>query len=314
MGIEKRIRFSKARVSGQVAIRMRCCIANLRFPARFLNISLIAVGLPTSLFAQASSTGNINADALVREVIHNEIQAELQDQSLWCFREEQQEDGKPRRTLDVCESSDGDVERLVAINGKPLDPAQQRSEDQRIQALLGRPSQIRANQKKQREDAEQERNMLRPFPEAFHFRCQSVSGSLVTLRFEPNPGFRPASRTAFVFHHMEGSMTVDARQKRIVEINGRLTSEVKFAGGLLGHLDKDGTFFVQQGEVAPGHWDLKALSVQMSGKAVFFKTIAVLEKKEISGYRPLAQGTTLQQAVAQLQNDSVLRSASTAGK
>jgi hypothetical protein len=293
---------------------MRCLIANLRFLARLLNISFVAAGLPASLLSQASSNASLNADSLVREVIHNEIQAQLHDPSLWCFREEQQEDGKPSKTLDVCESSDGDVERLLAINGKPLDLAQQRSEDQRIQALLGRPDQIRANQKKQREDAEQERNMLKPFPDAFHFHCQSVSGDLVTLQFEPNAGFRPASRTAFVFHHMEGSMTVDARQKRIVEINGRLTSEVKFAGGLLGHLDKNGTFFVQQEEVAPGHWDLKSLRVHMNGKALFFKTIAVLEKKDISGYRPLTQGTTLQQAVAKLQNDSVLRTASNAGK
>ena len=109
-------------------------------------------------------------------------------------------------------------------------------------------------------------------------------------------------------------MVVDARQKRIIEINGKLTSEVKFLGGLLGHLDKDGTFFVQQEEVAGGHWDLKSLRVHMNGKALFFKTIAVAEEKEISGYRPLPQGTTLQQAAAKLQRDSSVSSASTAGK
>jgi hypothetical protein len=214
----------------------------------------------------------------------------------------------------VCESKDGNIERLIAVNGKPLDASQQRAEDQRIQKLLGRPDQIRANQKKQREDGEQERNMLRPFPEAFHFHCQQVNGNLVTLQFTPNPNFRPASRTAFVFHHMEGRMIVDARQKRIVEINGQLTSEVKFLGGFLGHLDKDGTFFVRQGEVAPGHWDLETLNVNMNGKALFFKTISVLEKKSITDYRPLPQNTTLQQAAAKLQADFPVRTVSTAGK
>jgi len=262
----------------------------------------------------SNNTANINADALIRDVIHNEIQAQIHDNSLWCFREEHQEDGKPPKTLDVCESKEGDIERVVAVNGKPLDPAQQAAEDQRIQRLLSHPDQIRANQKKQREDGEQERNMLKPFPEAFHFHCEGVDGNRVTLRFQPNPSFRPASRTAQVFHHMEGSMVVDARQKRIIEINGKLTSEVKFAGGLLGHLDKNGTFFVRQEQVAPDHWDLKSLSVHMNGKALFFKTISVVEKKEISDYRPLPQGTTLRQAAAKLQSDFALRTASASGK
>lgn len=269
--------------------------------------------LPAPLLHE-DSTNNLDANTLVSQVIRTEIQSQLHDNSLWCFHEEQQEDGKPARTLEVCESKDGNIERLIAVNGRPLDTAQQRAEDQRIHKLLSRPDQIRANQKKQSEDGEQERSMLTPFPEAFRFQCERVNGSLVTLLFKPNPNFRPASRTALVFHHMEGRMTVDARQKRIVEINGRLTSEVKFAGGLLGHLDKNGTFFVRQEEVAPGHWDLKTLNVQMNGRALFFKTIAVLEKKSITDYRPLPQNTTLQQAAAKLQTDSALRTAATAGQ
>src|ERR1700757_2553814 len=108
---------------------MRWAIGQIRSLGRLLNISLIAAGLPASLFSQASPPASIKADALVRDVIHNEIQAQLNDNSLWCFREEHQEDDKPSKTLDVCESKDGDIERVVAINGKPLDPAHQRSED-----------------------------------------------------------------------------------------------------------------------------------------------------------------------------------------
>lgn len=293
----------------------------MQFPKRWptaCSVAILALAFPAFLLPAPSrhenSPNQIDAHALVSQVIRTEIQAQLHDNSLWCFREEQQEDGKLVKTLQVCESKEGNIERLVAVNGKPLDSAQQRAEDQRIQKLLSRPDQIRANQKKQNEDGEQERSMLKPFPEAFHFQCERVDGSLVTLLFKPNPNFRPASRTALVFHHMEGSMTVDARQKRIVEINGRLTSEVKFAGGLLGHLDKNGTFLVRQEEVAPGHWDLKTLNVHMNGKALFFKTIAVLEKKNITDYRPLPQNTTLQQAAAQLQTDSAVRAAATAGK
>ena len=89
---------------------------------------------------------------------------------------------------------------------------------------------------------------------------------------------------------------------------------MKFTGGLFGHLDKNGTFFVHQEEVAPGHWDLRSMNVHMDGKALFFKTIAVREKKEVSDYRPLPPGTTLRQAATKLQREFDVRSASAAGK
>ncbi len=253
-----------------------------------------------------------SADALVREVIQNEIEAQLHDTSLWCYREHNQEDGKPSKTLEVCQSKDGELERLMAQNGTELNAAQRQADDERLQKLISHPEQLRAKQRKQREDAEQERNMLRIFPEAFHFQCERESGSLVTLRFWPNPAFRPYTRASLVFHHMEGTLVLDTKEKRLVEINGRLTSEVRFLGGLLGHLDKDGTFLVKQQEVGGGHWDLSYMSVHMDGKALFFKTIAVQEEKRLVDYKPLPLGATLDQTADFLIRDFDIHTASSA--
>src|ERR1700747_2851228 len=78
-----------------------------------------------SLSAQSSGSDSRsntqNPDALVREVIRNEIQAQLNDKSLWCYLEEQQEDSKPSKTLEVCQTREGDLERVVAVNGRELD-------------------------------------------------------------------------------------------------------------------------------------------------------------------------------------------------
>jgi hypothetical protein len=284
----------------------------------FCIASAVLAVLSPNLSAQSRASGpeanEQSADALVREVIHNELAAQLNDKSLWCYRQEDQEDGKPSRALEVCQTKDGDLERVVAVDGRELDAAQMRAEDERLQTLVAYPEQLRAKQKKAREDGEQERSMLRLFPEAFHFECERDSGNLVTLRFWPDPAFRPSTRAALVFHHMEGTLTVDIKQKRLVEINGRLTSEVKFAAGLLGHLDKNGTFSVQQKEVGEGHWDLSSMNVHMSGKALFFKTITVLEKKIQVGYRPLPRDVTLQQAVEFLRSDFDVHTASSSGK
>jgi hypothetical protein len=298
--------------------RARCEVHNFR-PFFYLAIVSVVVLwlLPTAL-AQTrvsdSKTETPNADALVRDVIHNEIESQLRDNSLWCHSEQQQDDGKPSKTLEVCQTKDGDLERLVAVNGRELNPAQLQAEDRRIQYLISHPEQLRAKQKKERDDGEQERNLLKLFPEAFGFQCERESGNLVTLRFHPKPNFRPFTRASQVFRHMEGILVVDARQKRLVEINGRLTSEVKFVGGLFGHLDKDGTFLAKQQEVGDGHWDLSYLSVHMNGKALFFKTITVLEKKTLLDYRPLPAGATLQQASDFLSRDFDIHAASSSGK
>jgi len=298
--------------------RMRREVQSFR-PSFYLAIvSVVVVWLLPAALAQTRAANSTmesqNEDALVRDVIHNEIESQLRDNSLWCYREQQQDESKPSKTVEVCQTKDGDLERLVAVNGRELDPAERRAEDERIQYLITHPEQLRAKQKKEREDGEQERNLLRFFPEAFHFQCQSESGNLVTFQFQPNPYFRPSTRASQVFHHMEGTLVLDVQQKRLVEINGHLTSEVKFLGGLLGHLDKNGTFVARQQEVGEGHWDLSFLSVHMNGRALFFKTITVLEKKTLLDYRPVPRGETLQQAADFLKRDSEVHTASSLRK
>ena len=55
---------------------------------------------------------------------------------------------------------------------------------------------------------------------------------------------------------MEGKMSIDSREKRLEGIEGILTSEVKFGDGLLGHLDKGGTFSVRLQNTGSGHCGL----------------------------------------------------------
>jgi hypothetical protein len=297
---------------------MRCEVHNSRSSFYLAVVSIVTVWLlPTGLAQNrppAPKTPNQNADALVRDVVRNEIESQLRDASLWCYREQRLEDGKPSKTLEVCQTKDGDLERLEAVNGRELNPDQGRAEDERIQYVISHPEQLRAKQKKEREDGEQERNLLKFFPEAFHFQRERESGNLVTFQFRPNPYFRPSTRASQVFHHMEGTLVVDVRQMRLVEINGRLTSEVRFVGGLLGHLDKNGSFLVRQQEVGEGHWDLTFMSVHMNGKALFFKTISVLDKKTFADYRSLPRGASLQQAVDFLKRDFDIHTASSSGK
>jgi len=236
-----------------------------------------------------------NADDFARAFFRHEVEQQMRDTSLWSYRETKREDGK-LKLYEVCQTRQGEIDRLIAIGGHALTDEQLAKEDSRIQGVISDASQVRQRQKKQKEDGEQARKLLRMFPDAFQFRYDGTDGRLVRLRFSPNPKFRPPDHAAQVFHHMQGTVLVDAEQQRLAAIDGRLTSEVKFFGGLFGYLETGGTFNVQQKEVAPQVWEVSVMHVHMSGKALLFKTIDVQEDQTYSDFRPVPPDTSLQQA------------------
>jgi hypothetical protein len=261
----------------------------------FLTGSGCALTFAQNGAAQAGSDRDVMQ--LVNDVVYNEIQAELHDPSLWRYREEREEDGT-KKLLYVCETKTGEIDRLVTLNGEPLNAEQRAAEDSRIRRLVQHPEEMRQAEKKDEEDGKQERKLLRIFPQAFRFRYEGREGNLIKLEFVPNLDFHPSGHAAQVFHHMAGELIIDGKQKRLAEIDGRLISSVKFWGGLLGHLDAGGRFHVSQIDLGGGHWELSKLDVEMSGKALFFKTIAVREKELHTDFEPVSASTTLEQAVS----------------
>jgi hypothetical protein len=234
---------------------------------------------------------------LVRNILQHEIRAEADDKSLWCYRKFVEKDGK-HQLFSACQSQGAEIDRLMAENGKPLSQRQSQIENQRIQKLLGNEEQLKKQKEQQADDARQATKLLKMIPEAFLFQQVSNDGDRATLRFIPNPQFQSSGYSELVFHHMEGTLTLDLKQKRLVEINGRLNSEVKFAGGLLGHLDKGGTFLVKQQEVGPGCWEMTRMDVQMNGRALFFKTIGVRTNEIDTDFHAVPPKASIQQVAA----------------
>jgi hypothetical protein len=265
--------------------------------ARLLVVSLLL--LPAAAVAGQTSELRTelpsNPQALVREVVQNGLRHARNDQIHWSFRELVRKDGWVE-TREVCQTDAGTIDRLVAIDGQPLSTEQQKREDARLQQLLANGSDIRRERQKQREDSAKQNRMFATFPDAFSYKYAGTEGDLVKLTFEPNPQFVPSSRQEEVFHHLEGTMWIDLDQKQLARIDGRLTSEVKFAGGLLGHLDKGGVFSVRFKQVDSGSWVMATLDVEMNGRALLFKTIAVQEEREFDDYRRVPDGLTLRQA------------------
>lgn len=259
---------------------------------------LSGVARPQSPPAQAQP---MCANDLARLVVNNELKIEAQDHSRWMYRVDSEKQNGSKEIDEVVETGDGNLTRPVLINGQqPSADAQQQAE-QRIQRLASDSSEVERSRRARKEDQERTERMLKMLPEAFNYTYGEEHGDQVKMTFVPNPQFHPPSREAEVFHALEGYMWVDWKQNRLVEVGGRLVHKVKFAGGLLGHLDQGGTFDVKKEEVGAGLWKMTLLSVNMTGRILFFKTFAQQEKDMRSDFRRVPDNLSVVQASDLLQ-------------
>lgn len=273
----------------------------------------VVIGISDSADASATSRESAAvkamppADEFAREVLNHEIEAQAQDHALWCFQELKLDAGKQKR-FNVCQTKAGPIERLMAIDGQPLSADRAREEDRRIDSLVGDPAEMQALRAKDRDDAQQAWKLLRLFPEAFCFRYDGKSGAFIRLAFTPNSEFRPSGYSERVFHNMQGTILLDPVQKRLAAIDGTLTNEVKFGWGLLGYLEKGGTFAVTQQNVGSGYWEVTSMDIQMNGRALFFKTIGVQTCEKYLKFRRVPQGIIPSEAAALVKQGAITSS------
>ena len=210
-----------------------------------------------------------------------------------------------KEVYEVVETKNGDLKRLLLINGHSLTARQEREAEEQIRRLASNPSALRKSLKEENDDAAQSQRMLKTLPQALIFRFGEKKGDAVELLFSPNPHFHPPTREAQVFQAMEGKMWLDTKQQRLIELSGHLTREVKFGGGWLGHLNPGGQFYVKQAEVAQGYWELTCLNVNMQGRALLFKTISVQQKLQRSDFHQISDDLTMAQAADLLRKQTL---------
>jgi len=271
-------------------------------PPRMLLISLFLLLAPGNGLAQSAK---ISPADLVKAVIYNELHPPAASEVHWKYRLQKETDGK-QETREVVETKAGSLDRLLMIAGRPLSSAQASEEAGRIWKFSQNASEQQKAQQSRRKDAEQCDALMKMIPDAFVFEYAGETGNLVKVVFKPNPQFRPPSREGKVLQQMAGEMWVDTRMKRMASISGQLMNEVKFGGGLLGHLEKGGQFAVKRTEVAPAHWEVTEMAVNMRGKALLFKTISVQQKEVHQNFERVPDDLNISDAAALLLNQSLM--------
>jgi hypothetical protein len=122
-----------------------------------------------------------------------------------------------------------------------------------------------------------------------------ASRTVAKFTLEPDPNFKPPNRLAGTFEHVLATLWVDESQAQFVRVEGDITSDISFGGGIAGKIYHGGHFAMEQSEVEPGVWLPTLFTYDVDGRKFLFG-FGIHERTEISRYRrvgPPAQAIEL---------------------
>jgi hypothetical protein len=269
----------------------------LQVPRAKLILILLLIGV----LRQSASAWTGEA-GLVQRALANELRAASDSQHPMCYHLRKT---SPRLTTTkaICETADGAVARLIAVNDAPLSTADEAREQGRLDQLLSDPGKQRHRKQSQDSDTARALKVLRSLPNAFVYEYagagQVSSGSVEKFRFKPNPKFDPPDMETQVLTQMTGELWIDPAQERVTRLDGRLREDVDFGWGILGRLYKGGTVVIEQADVGDHQWRVVHFDMKMSARVVF-KTKVFDTAEDESQFVSVPAGIRYQQAIAML--------------
>jgi len=242
---------------------------------------------------------------LLRKTVQNEISSNGNGSKFVFLNCKQTPHGSQARL--VVETRQAMAGILVARNGQKLAPSQRRSEEERLMRLVNDPEELKKKAKSEQEDTDRTERIIKAMPEAFLYEANGSEpgrygigkdgDELLRLNFRPNPGYVPPSRVEQVLTGMQGYVLIDVNNDRVAEINGTLIRNVNFGWGILGHLDRGGHFFVEQGDVGDATWEITRMDLDFVGKELLLKSIRVSSHETFGDFHPVAKDLSFAQGV-----------------
>ena len=168
-------------------------------------------------------------------------------------------------------------QKLVLINGKPLEPARAADEKKKLeQAISGRQgeSDQQRAQRMAKYEADQKRNhlMMEQMTKAFDFKLAGETRleghEVYVLKATPHKGYRPPNMQAQALTGMEGKLWIDESSFQWVRVEAEVIHPVSIEG-FLAKVERGTHFEVEKGPVASDVWLPKHFSMRSHAKVLF---------------------------------------------
>jgi hypothetical protein len=305
--------------------------ARLRAAARLtrrLCASVVLLGACAGATRAQEPAAPPDATAIVRQAVANRLASEAMWRPMrFVFHKK---DTQRDFTQEIIETRQGYVALTVMGGGKPLGPKGRQAQIARLDNLAAHPELQEHRLKRENADRARIDMLLKLLPEAFLYRYEKTvpcavkempeiavpwagkpsdtdergeMASCYQMSFEPNPKFDPPNLEARVFQGMAGEIWIETRDVRLYRLDAHLERDVSFGWGIIGRLNQGGTVSLQQNEVAPHHWELTRLRMNLTGKALLVKTLNIRIDEEMSQYEPVAPNLDYREAIEVLKRE-----------
>lgn len=183
--------------------------------------------------------------------------------------------------------------RVTMRDGKPLPPADERKEEEKLQKLIDKRShegdaertkRLAEHEKKRSE----RREFLREIPNAFDFKLvgeDNIGGrSVYVITADPRPGYKPTSMKTAVMAKFKGKLWIDKTEFQWVKAECESLDTVSF-GLIVARLAKGAVLRFEQAYVNNEVWLPKSIFIKIDGRLAFFKRDIVEIEQSMSNYR-----------------------------
>lgn len=288
--------------------------------------SVFALALLLLPLGAGAQTPTAVADpvALIRHAVALRLAEEASQQPLR-FRFDKKDDHHAF-TQEIMESSQGDVARLVALNGAPLTPANRRAEASRLHALAANPALQQHRFRREQADQARVDKLLRLLPDAFLYRyvgsdpCHVAAIPEISipavpappasppppadlcyhLAFTPNPRWNPPDLESRILQGMAGDVWIDSNGDRLHRLNAHIVADVDFGWGIVGRFNQGGTISLEQDRLSGNDWELTRMKLNLTGKVFLVKTIHIHLDETMGDFQPVPRNLDYRQAIRML--------------
>jgi hypothetical protein len=264
-------------------------------------------------FAQIPpQTPTADSAALVRRAVQHRADEEKAHRPL--RYELRKQDDRRDTTKVIIETKDGDVARLIAVDGKPLSPEADNAELARLNNLAAHPELQERRHKEELSDAKRVSDLMNLLPDAMIYKIETTepcaTGECYRMSFAPRPGWSGPALESDLLRGVAGEIWVDTKQERLVRLDANFIANVNFGMGILARLYKGSTARLEQTDVGPDlgsgmhDWELTRLTLHINGKALLFEAISVQTKEETSHFARVPDGIGYRDAIRMLQSEA----------
>jgi hypothetical protein len=187
-------------------------------------------------------------------------------------------------------------QRLIEINGEPLDAAQRLAEAQKEQRERRRRAHESAEERKTRiakyeRDRRRDNQMMNQLSVAFTFKLvgtQTVRGfNVYDLKATPRPGYRPVNMSSQVLPGMTGELWIDQKTFQWVKVTAQVIHPVSIEG-FLAQVEPGTHFELERSPVGDGSaWLVSHFAMSSNAKVLYMFSHSSQEDDTFWDYQPV---------------------------